>query len=479
MHRQLVIVGAGPAGMSAAITATNTGLTPTIIDENPRVGGQIYRQPPATFEDDGGRAPVGIDGDAGNDLRRRFEELLPRMELLTGTTVWGLFPPKRLAIVDDQGVRTIEAEHLILAPGAYEYVPPFPGWTLPGVFTPGGAQSLVKTMKVLPGRRAIVAGTGPFLLVVALELHRAGVEVVCVVEAVSTLEVLNALPHLLVDFAQLRQGWRYLRELRRAGIPVRPGHIVSEARGVEEVGEVVVSRCDGQWNPVGSGQETIEVDTLCVGYGFVPRTQLAQLANCRLRFDDLRGGWCPQVDEHLQTSVAGIWSAGDGGGVAGAVVAELEGALVGLSAARALGTLDLGSFHEQRAELLPRLRKLGQFRAAMDGLCRVRSGLSHLASADTVVCRCEELTLTEVIDGVEVGGGDMRTLKVMTRLGMGPCQGRMCWPAMSRLVAARNGRTIEEIGPTSVRPPIKPVCLGSLASWTPGEFGKSNGSDEL
>src|SRR5262249_47090087 len=182
------------------------GLRPLVVDENPLPGGQIYRQPPVALQAALSSACSPAAGQKAM-LLRRFEGLGNRLELLLGTSAWGLFPLRRLAVTGpDGGTQVIEAEHLILAPGAYEYLPPFPGWTLPGVMTPGCAQSMVKAMGVLPGGRALVAGTGPFLLLVAEQLHRAGVEVVGVVEMARAGEALRALPGLLACPGLLWEG---------------------------------------------------------------------------------------------------------------------------------------------------------------------------------------------------------------------------------------------------------------------------------
>ena len=226
---------------------------------------------------------------------------------------------------------------------------------------------------------------------------------------------------------------------------------------------MVVAPCDKKWRPIRSRARVIDVDTLCVGYGFVPRSQLAQLAGCRMHFEEAKGGWVPQRDETLQTSVPGIRVAGDGGGIAGALVAREEGSLAGLAAARQLGALDEATFSKARSRpILRRLRKLIPFQAVLARLSEMQPGLCLLPDADTIVCRCEELTRAEVDQGMDFGGADLRSLKVMTRLGMGPCQGCMCWPAAARRLALRIGKSLEEIGPISVRPPIAPVCIGDL-----------------
>jgi len=462
IRHRLVIVGAGPAGMAAAVVAADAGLKPLLIDEHPRAGGQIYRQPPTALALKV-PAPTNRAARRGAELLRRFHAQSGRMTVLANTRVWTIFGPRQLGIQGDQGRETIEAEQLILAPGAYEYVPPFPGWTLPGVMTLGGAQQMVKTMGVCPGKRVLIAGTGPFLLVVAEQLHKAGMEVVGVVEAVTTAEAIRALPRMLEYPTLLGEGLGYLNRLRRARVPMYRGEVVVEARGDTEVREVVVARCDAQWRGDPSRRRTFVVDTLSIAYGFVPRTQLPQLAGCRMRFVNELGGWIPETDENLQTSVPDVWVAGDGGGVAGALVAEEEGTLAGLAASHQLGALDSATFERARIPVVRRLHHLRRFRAALDRLSRIRPGLTTIPTPDTIVCRCEELTQAEVETGINFGGTDLRTLKVMTRLGMGACQGCMCWPAAARWIAARWGKSAEQIGPLSVRPPIAPVCIGDLA----------------
>lgn len=450
----LAIVGAGPAGLSAALAAAGEGVKPIVIDENPRIGGQIYRQPPEEIAD---QLPPG------RGVVSRFHDVRDRVELLSSTTVWGLFPPNRLGL-DCQGrCEILQADHVILAPGAHEYLPPFPGWTLPGVMTPEAAQGLVKAMHVRPGKRTLIAGTGPFLLVVAEALHRAGTHVVGIVEMARRREAIRALPGLLSCPGLFCEGLGFLTRLRMKGIPIHRGHVLIEARGEDQVRQAVFAPCDMDGNPDRARTRTVDVDTICAGYGFVPRIQLAQLAGCQLRFDDALGGWLPAVDENLETSVPGVWVAGDGGGIAGALVAELEGSLAGFAAARRLGAISDSAFKDRKKPLVRQLVRRARFRAALNRLYRLRPGLNSLATADTIVCRCEEVTRAEVQTAIAAGGTEFRTLKVMTRVGMGPCQGLMCGPALCRYLAHRSGKPIEEVGPPSVRPPITPVSLAGLA----------------
>jgi NADPH-dependent 2,4-dienoyl-CoA reductase/sulfur reductase-like enzyme len=460
--RRVVIVGAGPAGMSAALVLAECGVRPTLLDESPRPGGQIYRQPPP-----GSAAATLPPKDAtarhGAELLKRFEAARARMEVLANTFVWGVFPERRLAIGHLSGWQVVQGEHLVLATGAYEYVPPFPGWTLPGVMTPGGAQALAKTWSVRPGKSAVVAGTGPFLLLVANQLVKAGVEVRAVVELARQREFAKELTRLLSSTELLFEGAGMLRELRRAGVPVQWGHIAYAAHGEGGVlRSVSVAPCNADGEPDRSRTQSIEADTLAVGYGFVPRIELAQLAGCALEFRDDLGGWIPSANADGESNVNGIWIAGDGGGVSGSAVAELEGELAGLCIAERLGRLDAATLKQRKQPVLERLAKLRKFRAAMDAVYRVRPGLARLAEKDTLVCRCEELTCEEVDRSVGFGGNDFRTLKVMSRLGMGPCQARMCWPAMMRRIADRTGHTSDHIGPSRFRPPVRPTTVGDL-----------------
>ncbi len=464
--KPVAIVGAGPAGMSAAISLAECGIRSIVIDENGGLGGQIYRQSPSTLRSS--KFTQSKEASRGLQLKQHFQSFTEKIEYLPNTKVWGVWE-KQLAVTGQDGWHLIDAEHLLLATGAYEYVPPFPGWTMPGVLTPGAAQLMVKSMHIAPGRRVLIAGTGPFLLVVANALHDAGVEVAGVVESVRRSEVFKSLPRLLNNFGLLRQGWDYLRRLGRAGIPIHTGHVVVEAEGQNQVEQVRFAPCHRDWQPDLSRAKTVEVDTLCVGYGFVPRTELAQLAGCEVEWKNELGGWIPRVDEDLATSRKDVWVAGDGGGVAGAAVAEDEGRLAGLAIARRCGAIDDNSFRLLRAPIIRRLDKLRRFRFALDNLSQLRPGLSTLAKEETCVCRCEELKRGEIEPAITAGCTTYRTIKTATRIGMGRCQGRMCWPAMARFVASKTGQPMEKVGNRSVRPPIIPITLGEMAEMEPSD----------
>jgi NADPH-dependent 2,4-dienoyl-CoA reductase/sulfur reductase-like enzyme len=453
----LLVVGGGPAGMSAAVAAAPRGLRCTIVDEGFDLGGQIYRRPTAPA-----RAPAPHP--RGESLRAEVRALGDRIDVRIGASAWGVFDGPRVAVTESERTEILRPRAIVLAPGAYEYVPPFPGWTLAGVMTPGAGQILVKTMGVAPGRRVLVAGTGPFLLVVACGLVAAGVKVVAVLEASPRAPWLALPLHGWRTPGLLRDGWKYLATLRRAGVPVRYGRVVVRADGVDALQSATHAPVDDEWTPDLGGAETEKVDALLVGYGFVPRVQIAQMAGCKLEVRSDVGGWVPVRDRDLMTSVPGVFAAGDGAGVAGSFVAEHEGRLAGLAAARRLGAIDDAAFAAARRPIDAALAAIAPMRRALDRISRLRPGLASLVDDDTIVCRCEEITWREAKASVDAGTTTYRSLKVATRVGMGACQGRFCWPAMSRMVAARVGCPLADVGASTARPPVRPITLGALAS---------------
>jgi NADPH-dependent 2,4-dienoyl-CoA reductase/sulfur reductase-like enzyme len=465
---ECVVVGGGPAGLAAARSAARAGVRVMLIDENAQLGGQYHRQLPLAFlatEPD----RLSKDHVEGRTLIDEVEGLGVDQRL--DTVAWGIFDGRTVALASGQTTERVSAETLILAPGAYDRPVPFPGWTLPGVLTAGGAQNLMKAYRVLPGRRVLVAGSGPLLLVVAHALLGGGADVVAVAEAAPMRglwrHALGMLPHL--NFAQ--QASVYWRELRAAGVPFLKAHVIRRALGDSEVTGAVVSRCDDDWRPIAGTERTFDVDTIVVGYGFLPSTELARLAGAGHVYRADVDAWLPVRSDDLETSVPGVFVVGDGAGVAGAVVAREEGTLAGLVVAHRLGKMSQRDFNIQRARARGRLRHLAGFRRVLDEVYRVGSGLAALADADTTLCRCEEITVGEAMAAIREGATSPNEVKAWTRTGMGRCQGRMCGPTLAHLIGQTTGTSIAELGVFTPRPPTKPVTLGALIN----EVGVSDG----
>jgi NADPH-dependent 2,4-dienoyl-CoA reductase/sulfur reductase-like enzyme len=453
---ELVVVGAGPAGLVAATTAARAGAQVTLIDEYPRPGGQYLKGAAHA----NGAPPVSA-------TERQARALLPdlaqfEVEQRLQTQVWGL-EGKRLALYSPAGVDWLQTKVIVVATGARELVIPFPGWTLPGVMTLGAAQLLAKGHGVLPGQRILLAGSGPLLLPVANELTQRGAEVVAVLEATHPGQWLSHGGAAWGNWDRLREGWHYLRGLRRARIPYRFGQTVVRAEGDEALENVVIARLDGQGNPLSGTEGTFEVDTLCLGFGFVPNVELTQLAGCEHRFDRRRGGWAPTVDERLETTVSGLLAAGETAGVGGAGAAMLEGRVAGLAAAWRLGYIDETRLAGEVAGLAGQRQRLQRFGAMLNTLFAPQPGLDAITTGETTICRCEGVTAGEVRAAVANGAASLDALKNWTRVGQGLCQGRTCGPLLARLLRQESGCSTETAGCFNVRPPLKPVPLGQLA----------------
>lgn len=461
--RPLVIVGGGPAGIAAAIEAARAGVSCTLIDEAPRPGGQIYRQPPREFDVRDPRV-LGKDFARGQHLRAAFGKVEGRVEVLSETKVLGVWGGRELLYASEGGADRVVADRLILATGAYDRPVPFPGWTLPGVMTAGGAQVLVKTLCVRPGQRALVAGTGPLLLVVANQLHKVGVKIVAVLEAGRVSWSPRAIPKVWGEWGLLKDAWDYWRGLRRAGIPLLFNHTIFEAHGQDEVTGASFGPVDPEdWRPFRDKVRKTDVDLVVVGFGFVPNTELTELAGCRHRYVHEVGGWVPERNALLETTVPGVFAAGDGTGIAGALVAVEEGRTAGITAAEQLGALTAEEAARRRAGPLRRLRSLARVRQVLDKVSHIRPGLCELATPQTLVCRCEEVALSDVQAALQQGAKDLQAVRLLTRLGMGPCQGRNCAPSMGMFLCQATGCTAEAVGRINPRPPVKPVTLGALA----------------
>ena len=334
MARSVVIVGAGPAGMSAAIAAQERGARVTIVDEAARPGGQIYRQAHTALK--GGDFAEASERARKERLIGAFERVLDRIEYRTGTSAFALFKTGELHVASGSRTEVLKADAIILTTGVREIAVPFAGWTTSGVMYAGGAQALLKSQSVLAGRRIVVAGVGPLPIVVAAQILRAGGNVA----ALATLNSLRVagwqLPALWSGRELVREGLRYLATVIRARVPRLTNYVPVRVNGGEQVESVVLARVDRHGAVISRSEREIACDVVAVNYGFAANTELAAMAGIAMRHDPPRGGWLPGVDEFGRTSVAGIFAAGDAAGLRGALVAEAEGQIIGAAAATTL-----------------------------------------------------------------------------------------------------------------------------------------------
>jgi thioredoxin reductase len=461
LETDVAVVGAGPAGLSAAVAAARAGARVTLIEEYARPGGQFYKQLPAEFQV---RDHALLDHDYTKGDPLIWDALHPNIQLLTDTLVWGCFQPGQLELMRQGAAERLRAAKIVVATGAYDRPIAFPGWDLPGVLTAGAAQTLVKHQQVLPGKRILLVGSGPFLLPVAKMLLSGGASLTAVLEATQRRSWARHARRLWGHGARLREGYGYLQALRQARVPLAFGWVIVRAEGDEQVERAVVARCDRNWSPIRETERSLTVDTICVGYGFLPATQLTRLIGCQHAYRPRAGGWVPTHDDRMETSVPGVFVAGEVAGIGGAYAAQAEGTLAGLAAARQLGKpvddRQIAAAQRQRA----RCRAFGDL---LNELFEVRPGLYDLLTDEVVVCRCEEVTAGEVRQTLAPWSANVNQVKAVTRAGMGPCQGRICASLVAELTARGTCTPIDQVDYFHPRPPLKPVPLEVLAQAEP------------
>jgi len=429
--RHVVVVGAGPAGLAAAEHALRAGADVTVLDQADTPGGQYYRTLPEEY---GAMRPHRA-------FDRKHRVLThPRCTWWPNTTVWaidGLQVHVLRGPVDGSGRQrhTLEPDALVLATGAHDRTLPFPGWQLPGVYTAGAAQALAKGERVAVGRRVLVAGAGPFLLPVAESLLGVGAEVVAVLEANPAATVLRGWSKRPWQVRKTGELARYAVALARHRVPYHFGRTVIEVKD----NQVVTAKLGTDWSVVTGTERVYEVDAVCVSHGFVPQPELAVAVGCEL--DD---GFV-KVDQSQRTTVTSVYAAGEITGIGGADAAEAEGVIAGISAAGATPTRVQVRSRDRARAFAGRLAEAHPIGAAWPGWLR----------EDTIICRCEETTYGELVKAVhDPASPGPHALKLGTRAGLGPCQGRMCGPTVSALCGGTERHH---------RPIAQPIRLGELA----------------
>ncbi len=448
----VLVIGAGPAGLAAAAAALTQGAAVTVLDGSGQLGGQYWRHGLGDQRlQHGWSTFTGLRDTVLND---------PACTVLTGAQVWAIEPgPVVHTVIGpidgvDRETRYFTPDALVLATGAHDRTLPFPGWDLPGVYTAGAAQAIAKAEGLPLGRRVLVAGAGPFLLPVAESLSISGAEVVAVLEAGPIGHLARgwlAKPwQLLGSAGKARELGGYAAHQARHRIPYRPGQAVISARGTDRVEAVTIARVDADWRPIPGTAYEVDVDAVCVSHGFTPRLELAVAAGCALTEQRFVA-----VDEAQQTSVPGVFAAGEITAIGGADAALAEGTLAGHVAAG-------GSLDDRGVRGARRTRKrMSGFAARIEAAHGIGSGWSDWVDDETLVCRCEEVTCGRLrAIAAQTPDAGLRSLKLTTRAGLGPCQGRIC------------GRTVEDLldcAPTSgagsdQRPIAAPIRLGELAT---------------
>lgn len=465
----LLVIGAGPAGLAAATQAATLGLSTVMIDEQPAPGGQIYRAIGNTPVQN--RAILGHDYWHGLSLLGPFARSGARH--IAAATVWSInardgqpdSPSAGYEVAysvaragQDPQAALLHCRHIILATGAQERPFPIPGWTLPGVITAGAAQILLKTSGMVPEGRTVLAGGGPLLYLLAWQYLNAGVKLEAILETTASGQWRQALPHAwgFLRSPYLGKGLKLLRAVRKA-VPIVSGVTALEAVAGPG-GQVAELRyeADGQ-------RRTIAIDQLLLHQGVVPNTNLSRAVGAEHVWNERQDCWEPQVDEWGATSVPHVSIAGDGAGIAGALAAEHRGRIAAAHAAATLGRISAAA--RDRAVAGPRaaLARATRGREFFEVLYRPQPQFRRPVG-DTIVCRCEEATAEQVRQAARIGCQGPNQLKAFLRCGMGPCQGRFCGLTVTELIADEQQRHPRDVGYYRLRFPTKPVTLGEIAT---------------
>ncbi|WP_168380907.1 (2Fe-2S)-binding protein [Modicisalibacter radicis] len=455
-HTDIAVIGAGPAGMAAALTLSEAGLRPVVFDMNATPGGQIYRQLAAPQVD---ATLMGQEYIAGRSLVDAF--VTADIDYRPLSRVWWLDRDGEgyvLGVLQQGHSQQWHADRLILASGAMERGWPFPGWQLPGVMYAGAAQILLKQAALLPSAAPILAGSGPLLYLLAWQYLQAGRPPALVLDMAPASRYRTLMRHPVRAWhgrSYLLKGMRLIADLRRAGVAIRQGVSGLRASGSDAL-ERIHYRHAGTWR-------SLPGTLLLTHFGVVPEPQLMRSLQLRQHWQHEQQCFVPDRDATLSAGT-NLWIAGDGGGIGGARNAEREGHLAGFAAIASLGRQPTKRRSATTRRLLAARRRDLAARPLLDALFRVPEGWLAEQPPETLVCRCEAVTRGELDEAIAQGGSGPNQLKAFTRCGMGPCQGRQCGESVTRLLASRTRRSPDDIGYYHIRPPVHSITLGELAA---------------
>ena len=456
---EILVLGAGPAGLAAAITASRHGASTLLIGEQAAPGGQVYR----ALEDvvrlrQNDTKILGKDYLTGAELIGEFRA--SHCRYVAGATVWNIDPSeKRVFASVGQGSTIFSPRKIILATGALERPLPFPGWTLPGVFTAGAAQIMLKSAGHVPSGKVVLFGSGPLLLLVASQLSQAGVSDITLLETTSVRDYMKAAPFLpgaLRKADYLRKGLQMRRRLKQTGV-----RIFSGVRTIKAIGNNHVSRVDFETSDQSC---SIEADTLFFHAGVIPNTQITRLVGAAHEWSDIQTAWKPSLTRWGETSRPGVFVAGDGGGIEGAEVAALTGKISALEALHQLGHITESVRNKTARPLHRQCQAHRPLRRFLDTLYPAPLDLLKDPPSETIICRCWEVTAGAIKSSAARGCDTADEVKSALRCGMGPCQGRMCGSSVQTLIAAARNTELSSIEGFNIRAPLKPLRLADLAT---------------
>jgi D-hydroxyproline dehydrogenase subunit alpha len=476
----VVIVGSGIGGISAAQTLAGHGLDILLIDENAHPGGQLLRKSETSSRRFFNFKPDMVKT-KGFSLIKKVNDACSEIDRIHQAQVLGIFNDRRLLIhtegnknqniprVKNQNsgqVIEVQAEHLILATGARERYLPFKGWTLPGVMSLGAAQILMKSYGVLPAFHTVIAGSSPLMMVLASEILNNKGKVAAVLDENPFRKKLRFLPLIQHHWPKLLEGAFYTAQMMYCRVPMVNQTRVIEAQGKENLASVIVAKTTLDGHVITGTETKYPAQALTVGYGFVPNIELAVQAGCDVEYHTTGGGWIVTVDKNLESSVNSIYAVGEITGIAGGKKSHIQGKLAAISV---LKKFDKLNFKNKRSSLLTQVKQLhflnhkqAVYAAFLNHLCRLPQVAYSQIPDDTLICRCENITMGTIKKAIEQGFITSGGLKKATRCGMGRCQGRICGTIIFDIITALTKKNPYDIGPSLSRAPVKNVAISSF-----------------
>jgi len=452
----VIIIGGGLAGLKAAYTLLSHDLKIALIDENPFEGGQYLRTLPDNFKDRLLKYKTGVKKE-GLKLIEKLKE--SDINILLNSTVIGIYDNDKIFIDSNGKAELLYFKNLIIATGAREKYLPFPGWTLPGIFSLGAVQVFLKSNGVLPAEEITLAGSGPFLYAVAYEVLKAGGKVKTIYELKRFGEQLGFSKGLINFPKKIVEALVYMEEILSRHVPIKYGRIVVKAEGRDGVEKVQIAKVNKNYKIIEKSVDTVETELLAVGFGFTPNLETARSAELEIVYRKALGGWVIKTDEELKTSKPNIFAAGELTGIGGAEKSLIEGELAARSLLKSLSLLENKAILKK---LIKKRKKALLYAKYFNTIYSIPLDLYSEIADDTIICRCENISMKKIKEAIEMGPADINFVKTFTRAGMGNCQGRICGPIIESIIKSLKEKVPK---PSTTRKPVKPTLVSDLKEF--------------
>jgi NADPH-dependent 2,4-dienoyl-CoA reductase/sulfur reductase-like enzyme len=459
----VVIVGSGFSGIVAAGILAEHQLDILMVDENLHIGGQLLRKIPDQLGDYSTYRPDHIKKIGFRFLSNVKKQ---KIKIMNRTCLVGIYPNNRLMLESQRKeILDISCDILLFAAGARERYLPFKGWTLPGVYSTGMVQVLIKSSGVLPAKKILIGGSGLFLFSVGYEFLKNKGKVMAILQQTGMMDKIKMLPLLFHQFSKFAEGGKFLTRIFFSGVPMKYRRKIIEARGNGTLEEVVVGKTDAQGKLIAGSEKKYKTSALAVGYGFVPNIEGPQLAGCQLEYSKSKGGWIVKVNNSMETSLENVLAAGEITGVGGALKSINEGKIATLTILKKFEKIDQNEYQLQLKKLTKERKQHMKFVHFFNSLFQIPERAILDIPDDTVICRCEDITMASIKKGIADGYNNPQAIKSSMRVSMGNCQGRTCGPVVYDILNLLTKQSLEDMGPFKARPPLKPISINALANF--------------